>query len=277
MSNKEIRQTAMRRLARNSGDCVSMMIFMFSVIALITLCESTLFLSLRSVGYNWLYSAKELAGGRISTWLFWISKTMVEFSMAAPCFGLVRRLFLDVAMGGSLVETRQYINAHSVKYYSTTFVSELVQMVIKLTVLTPGLLTCYGIHHWAREITLNELTSGALFALTACLSMTAVWGFLVGRFYISMAMTPYIMALNPRSNVFDACDLSVKLMEGKHGRYISFMLHFAMFLPAMLLIYPFFVVYPYFKVSYSLFMYEMLGDKNHDKMPGMIKRWKKYL
>ena len=44
----------------------------------------------------------------------------------------------------------------------------------------------------------------------------------------------------------------------------------------MLLVYPFFLVYPYFKLSYALFMSEMLGDKNKDRMPGMIKRWKKY-
>ena len=85
------------------------------------------------------------------------------------------------------------------------------------------------------------------------------------------------MVLNPRTNIFDACDLSVRLMDGKHVRYITFVASYLKFLPFMLLIYPFFGVYPYFKVSYSLFMYELLGDKNHDKMPGMIKRWKKYM
>ena len=277
MTDKEIRQTAATRLAKNSGDCVSLMVFQFSVIALIVLCESTLYLSLRSVGYNWLYSIKALMNGTFSTWLFWICKTVVEFAMATPCFGLVRRLFLDVAMNGDMVETRQYISAHSVKFYSGSFYAAFIRLFIKLTVLTPGLLTSYGIYHWAKEITLNELTSGGLFALTACLSLTAVWVFLASRFFISMAMAPYIMSLNPRSNIFDACDLSIKMMDGKHGRYLGFLMHFAIFLPVMLLVYPFFLIYPYFKVSYSLFMYELLGDKNHDKMPGMIKRWKKYL
>ncbi|MBE6874903.1 MAG: hypothetical protein E7493_13520 [Ruminococcus albus] len=276
MDYKDIRHTAAKRLALNSGDCVSLMVFQFSLAALLVLCESTLYLSLRSMGHTWLYSRAELLAGRNSTWLFWISKTIVEFALIASCFGLARRLFLDVAIGNRMSETKMYISAHSVSFYSGAFYASLIQLFIKLTVITPGLLTSYGIYYWAREITLNELTSGALFALTACLSMTAVWTFVSVRFFISLALTPYIMALNPRANIFDACDQSVKMMEGRHMRYLSFLFYFVRFVPAMLLVYPFFLVYPYFKVSYALFMSEMLGEKNNDRLPGMIKRWKKY-
>ncbi|WP_295152473.1 hypothetical protein [uncultured Ruminococcus sp.] len=277
MSDHEIRQKAIRRLTRNSGECVSLVVFQFSVVALLVLCESTLYLSLKSVGYNWLYSVRDFFTGRHSTILFWLSKTVIEFAVCAPSFGLARRLFLDIAINGDLIETRQYITAHSVKYYTNLFYSSLVQFFVKLTVMTPGLISMYGVYHWAREITLNHLTSFALLALTGSLSFTAVWAFLSLRYCVSLALTPYIMALNPRSSVFDACDLSIKVMEGKHGRYLSFLLHFLKFLPAMVLVYPFFAIYPYFKVCYALFMYEMLGERNHDKLPGMIKRWKKYL
>ena len=277
MTDAEIRKTAAGRLARNSGDCVSLMVFQFSLISLIMLCEAIMYLSLQGIGYNWLYSAKALMTGRGDTWLFWISKSMVEFSMVSPCFSLVRRLYLDVELGGEMGETRQYISAHSVKYYSRAFYCSFIQLFIKLTALTPGVLFAYGIYHYAREITLNELTSRGLFALTAFLSLTAAWAFLAVHYFISLAITPYIMSLNPRANIFDACDLSVRLMYGNHERYLGFIFHFAKFLPAMLLVYPFFAIYPYFKVSYSLFMHELLGEHNHDKMPGMIKRWKKYL
>lgn len=277
MTDTEIRKTAMSRLANNSGECVSLMVFQFSVIALIVLSETMLYLSLQNVGYDWLYSLDALMSGKGSTWLFWISKTAVEYSLATPCFSLVRRLYVDVAVGSDMIETRQYINAHSIKFYSRAFRASLVQFFIKLTAVFPGLLSAYGVYHFAMQITLHELTSRALFALSACLSITAVWLYLTVHYLISLAMTPYIMSLNPRSNVFDACDLSVRLMDGKHTRYLIFLLHFAKFLPSMLLVYPFFAIYPYFKVSYSLFMYELMGDKNHDKMPGMIKRWKKYL
>lgn len=267
----------MNRLARNTRDCGSLMLFQFSLIALMVLCEYMMYLSLNFIGYDWLYDIHAFRAGRGATWVFWISKTMVEFSMASPCFSLVRRLFLDVAIDSDMSETRRYINAHSVKYYSGAFYASLIQAIIKFTAITPGVIFAHGIYYFAREITINELTSRGLFALTACISLTAAWAFLSAHYFISLSLTPYIISLNPRANIFDACDMSVKLMDGKHGRYLGFMLHFVKFLPAVLLVYPFFAIYPYFKVSYSLFMYELMGNGKKDKLPGMIKRWKKYL
>lgn len=277
MTDAEIRKTAAGRLARNSGDCVSLMVFQFSLITFMMLSETMMYLSLRRIGNNDLYSVKALLGGSGSAWTFWVCKTMMEFSLAAPCFALVRRMYLDVAMGSEMKETRRYISAHSVKYYSGAFYASFMQLVIKLTALTPGIISACGAYYFAQEIRLNELNSRVLFALTGCLGITAIWGLLASHYFISLALTPYIMSLDPRANVLDACDLSVRLMDGKHGRYLGFIVHFLRFLPAVLMVYPFFAVYPYFKVSYSLFMYELIGEKKRDKMAGMIKRWKKYL
>ena len=84
------------------------------------------------------------------------------------------------------------------------------------------------------------------------------------------------MTLNPRTNIFDACDLSVRLMDGQHGRYISFLLSFVMYVPALLLVYPVFIIYPYFRLSYIVFLQDIMGSYWQDKMPSMIKRWRKY-
>lgn len=277
MTNSEIRKTAARRLAQSSGDCVSLMMYQFALVAVLVLSEMLMYLALQSVGYRWLYDLKALMAGRGSTLVFWISKTAVEYTIASPCFSLVRRLYLDVAMGGEMAETKQYMIAHSAKYFSSAFYASFIQMIVKLTAVTPGVLSAIGVYHFARVITLNQLTSRALFALTACISITAVWLFLSVHYLISLAMTPYILSLDPRMNVFDACDRSVRLMNGKHGQYLIFLLHFVRYLPVMLLVYPFFLIYPYFKVSYSLFMWELMGEKGRDKVSGMIKRWKKYL
>lgn len=277
VTDTEIKKLSAQRYADNSGDCVALMIYQYSVITFILLAEYAAYYIFKNVGYDWFYSFKELVHGNSMTWIFWICKSVIELALVSPGNNLIRRLYLDVAMGRDITESRRYITAHSMKYFSKACYCAFVQWFIKITALIPGILAVCGINYWAHEITINELTSGALFCLTACLSISATWAFLAVKYYISLAMTPYIMALNPRTNIFDACDLSVRLMDGKHVRYITFVASYLKFLPFMLLIYPFFGVYPYFKVSYSLFMYELLGDKNHDKMPGMIKRWKKYM
>ena len=106
LSNAEIRHCAARRIAKRSGDSISLMIYQFSIVALVVLCEASLYLLLRSVGYTWLYSIRELLEFRGTTWLFWISKTMFEFTLVSPFFCLVRRLYLDIAMDSDITETR---------------------------------------------------------------------------------------------------------------------------------------------------------------------------
>ena len=149
--------------------------------------------------------------------------------------------------------------------------------MIKFFALIPALVSGYGVYYWGLKNKINELTSLRLFGFMLCLGITLVWVGVWIHYCISLALTPYIMALNPRSDIFDACDLSVKLMEGMHLKYISFLASFVKFLPLIILVYPVFAIYPYFKVCYVTFMEDILGDYRRDKMPGMIKRWKKYL
>ena len=96
------------------------------------------------------------------------------------------------------------------------------------------------------------------------------------RHWLTMEMPTWAHTLNPRTNIFDACDLSVRLMDGQHGRYISFLLSFVMYIPALLLVYPVFIIYPYFRLSYIVFLQDIMGSYWQDKMPSMIKRWRKY-
>ncbi|MBR1862794.1 MAG: hypothetical protein IJ806_01730 [Ruminococcus sp.] len=275
MSDRQIRNTAWRRMALSGGSCVSVMVFLFSIFAFLVLCEGTMYLVLRDNGYKEFYDIEAVfsSGGIMA---FWVFKTLLEFAMLAPVLGLVRRLFIDLARGNSTQDTRQYIAAHAFRYYMKAMYSSLIHNAVKLFAAVPGILAAYGIYHFSYVLRVGELTSRGLFALTVCVSIVGAWVGLLAHYYISLALTPFIMALNPRTNVFDACDLSVKLMDGNHGRYLRFLFHFVRYLPLLLLVYPFFLIYPYFTVSYTLLIDEILGDYRQDKMPGMVRRWRKH-
>lgn len=276
MTDKEIRHIAGRRLAKNSGNCVSLMVFMFSVISFLALCEAIMYLVLRDSSYSYLYETSMMLKKR-SVMVFWLTKTLLEIAIMTPVTLLIRRFFIDISRNTNMTDTRQYITAHSAKYYSKAFYSSFIHNLIKFFAAVPGLISAYGVYYWSDALKTQTVTSPALFFLTLCLSFTGAWIGLTGHYYISLALTPYIMALNPRTNIFDACDLSVKLMDGKHGRYLRFTGKFILLLPLVLLVYPVFVLYPYYKICYTLLIDELLGDFKQDKMPGMIKRWRKYL
>ena len=57
---------------------------------------------------------------------------------------------------------------------------------------------------------------------------------------------------------------------------ILFQLSFLKFLPLLLFIYPFFMVYPYYKISKITYAEAILGDLWQDKLKATIKRWRRY-
>lgn len=275
MTDKELKSLARSRISSNGGDCISLIVCLFANTAFFLMCEAIAFILLKSAGKQWLYNVTLITKNK-TVLFFWLIKSFVELAFLIPQFAVVRRNFIDIARGGNIIDTRSYITAHSLSYYRMAYKSSLIQFFIKLTALVPGIVSIYGVYYWSYECRIDDLTSGGLFCLMLCVGFTVIWTGVTAHYYISLCLTPYIMALNPRTNIFDACDLSVRLMEGKHYRYIKFLAGFIKFIPALFLVYPVFAVYPYFKVCYTLLMDEFLGEYNHDKMPGMIKRWRKY-
>lgn len=150
----------------------------------------------------------------------------------------VRRFFVDIARADSYVGSRQYINSHSYVYYSHTMFSSIIINSLKLFSAVPFAISSYSVYYWGWVCKLSELTSAGLLCFMFSLGLSVVFFGLMVHYWISLALAPYIMTLNPRTNIFDACDLSVRLMDGQHGRYISFLLSFVMYIPALLLVYP---------------------------------------
>ncbi|MBQ8108028.1 MAG: hypothetical protein IJ129_04710 [Ruminococcus sp.] len=275
MTDREIRQKAYRRMADKSVSCVSLMVFVLAVLSFLLLCEMIAYLFMKETDYRYLYDVRKLFSNRQTT-MFWCVKTGVELILVMPISHLMRRQFLDVANGNSPEETRQYITAHASTYYRRAFAATLVHTFIKLSAALPLVCSLYGVYYWSYVTRINELTSRGLFALTVCVGFSAVWAGLLVHYYISLALTSYIISLDPHCNIFEACDLSIKFMEGNHMRYIRFKLFFLLFLPAAVFVYPVFAIFPYYKISCSMFAQELMGESIHDRLPGMVKRWRKY-
>lgn len=275
MTNKEIKQAAKKRLSSNGGDCIALMLYMLAIVAFLAMVEISLLLVFRSVGWDWLFDITMLFENK-KVMIFWLIQLIMIILCISPEFAVIRRLFFDVARGGNFTETRQYISAHSWEFYKLSLRSSFIVNLIKFFAAVPAFISIYGIYYWGWVCKLDELTSAGLLCFMLCVGFTIVWAGVFIHYCMSLALTPYIMALNPKTNIFDACDLSVRLMDGKHYRFTMFLLSFVKFLPALLLVYPFFTIFPYFMICYILLMEDFLGDYRQDKMPAMIKRWRKY-
>ena len=276
MTVKEIHKAAKVTLKSKSGSIISLSFFSSCIFIFLVLCEIISYFALKQLGYEWIYSFQGLKADK-SGLIYWISKIILFTILLLPENAVLRRLFIDLIAGTSVADTRMYISAHSGTFYIQALYYSFIPKFMKFFALVPAMISSYGIYYWGLNSRLSELTSSGLFGFMMCLGFTLVWLGVWIHYCISLALTPYIMALNPRSNIFDACDLSVRLMEGQHIKYLSFLFSFVKFIPLLLLVYPIYGIHPYYKVCYILFMEDIMGDYHRDKMPGMIKRWKKYL
>lgn len=275
MTNKEIKQLARKNIGQNMGNCISLTAFLFAVFVFLVLCEIALYLLFERIGWDYYFSYEGLKK-HTSVKIFWFLCLIVVIPFAAFEMWTIRRFFVDIARADSYVGSRQYINSHSYTYYAKMIFCSLIINSLKIFSAVPFAISAYSVYYWGWVCKLSELTSAGLLCFMFSLGLSVVTCGLMLHYWISLALAPYIMTLNPRTNIFDACDLSVRLMDGQHGRYISFLLSFVMYLPALLLVYPIFVIYPYFRLSYIVFLQDIMGSYWQDKMPSMIKRWRKY-
>ena len=275
MTIKEIKRRAKLVIARDAINCTTLVIFAFAMIVLFVLCEMLIFLGLHSMKLDKYYDLRLFLTDRDVN-LFWVIKSLIEFTAMVPMVHMIRRLMVDMALERDINETKGYIGAHFWGYFKRCLRASVVLLGLKVFTAVPGVIGIYGVYHWTYIIRIDELTSLGLFCLTASLSLTCTWAILWVHYLLSLSLTPLIMTLNPRSSIFDACDLSVKLMSGRRGQYIRFLLAYLKYLPGVVLIYPCLLVVPYFYVSRIMFQMELLGDRGKDKLPGMVKRWRKY-
>lgn len=275
MNINDIKRKAAERLAATAGSCVTVSAFLYSVISFFILCESIIYLGLRGNGYGYFYSPARVIHSRPAM-IFWAAHLALDMILISMVPFILKRVMLDIATNKSVEDSRRYISAHAWALYKKSFLVNLELCFLKGFTAVPGIIGIYGINHWSRILLVDELTSVGLFCLTGSISLTCVWAILWSHYLLSLSLTPLIMTLNPRSNIFDACDLSVKIMDGRRGQYLRFLGAFLKYLPLAAMIYPLLLLYPYFYLSRLLFQLELLGPRGVDKMPGMIRRWKKY-
>ena len=245
---REIKQSARTELNKQIGGSLTATLHMVTNVCMILLVEFGLYLLLNKFGLGYYYNIRNVFKMPWVT-LMWGLQIAVIVCFLTYQRHVNRRLFLDISMGRDYILTRQYIFAHTNEF-------------IRLSLRT--------------SLVLTFLTSWGLFVFMFFIGFTIIWLAVYIKYCASLALAPYIMSLNPRTNIFDACDLSAKLMDGHYGDYFSLIRSFAIYLPLVVLVYPFFLLYPFWAASYNIMIKEIMGSYWQDKMPSMIRRWQKY-
>lgn len=192
-----------------------------------------------------------------------------------PALYMLRRYYIGIIYGREMSTTRQYFGAYIRQTKKVAVSCASVRLMLKFFTLVPAMLSSYIVYRCAFVSRLENLNTAILIVFMLSLGFTLVWiGFWI-KYCISLCLAPYIMTLSPKMDPFDACDLSCRLMDGKHTVYISFWFYNLRYILPCALVFPAFICVPRVQISYTVFVRELLGMYWQDKYPLMIERWKR--
>ena len=192
-----------------------------------------------------------------------------------PTMYMLRRYYIGMTSNYKISITRQFFGANLSSTNKVSIKCAITMGFLKLCTALPAILSSFIVYRCAFVARLENLSKLILLIFMLALGFTIIWtGFWI-KYCISLCLTRYIITLSPKMNIFDACDLSCRLMDSKHMRYISFWVYNLRYLLTCLLVFPITLAVPFLKISYTLFVRELLGDYWQDKYPLMIERWRR--
>ncbi|MCD8096184.1 MAG: hypothetical protein LUE12_08680 [Ruminococcus sp.] len=271
MTNKQLKQKALEILTKSPETPIVAMLYMITFMALIVIIESLIYIVLTMLGFEYHVFVSSFYEANYAK-LFLVFRLTLYYASFSTLSNLNRRTFINVTDSS---ETGRFITKHKRKVIFPIVKKSFALLGLKLLVLLPISVGIYGVVYFAQLSLRGEITLFGMVLFMLSLGFSIVWLGECVHYYMSLSLVKYIIVLNPRVNFFDACDLSVKLMENQHLRLMSF--YFSL-LPIFLLLifaYPLLLIYPYFSECKVLLAKELMGNHWQDKLPAMSRRWEK--
>ena len=273
MTDRELRRSAAKMLTKNTDVVTLAIIYFFSTAVGIFLIETFISVVMRMFNDPEYSFFKQFKGQLGKTDIFLIcARLLVYFIVFSLIQNVLLRYFINMTDGG---DSDRFISMHWSRLLSPCLRGSLELLLYKLMVASPLAIWIWGIHHFREKGVSEQLSMLDLVCFMLCIGFTIVWFGELVHYFISLSLVKYIFAINPRANFFDACDLSVKLMDGKHSRVISFWLHMVPYIVPGVLVYPLVVIYPFVTEANLLFCRSIMGDYWQDKIPAMARRWER--
>lgn len=279
MSGREIRKLALRKIIDGSDMAIISTLYFFTAILFVTLTEMLIYILLKMTGFDdyhpldpHYYMESKLA------LVMLILRYFLYLSMFSALMFLVCRSYITFTADNpehSSGGVNKFLSGHIRRLLVPSLRSNACLMLIKVLVALPLTVSIYGIVHYFQLGARGGVGIFGLFCFMISIGFTLVWTGMILRYYLSLFLVPYIIDLNPRANLFDACDLSIRLMEGNHMRTVGFMISLLPVLLPCLLVYPSVIIYPYLTECRLLLAKDIMGDYWQDKIPAMARRWEK--
>ena len=278
LTNKQIRHNAFQNIEGFSDTAAESTVCFFTTVVFITLIELGIVVFARMAGYHdyMPFSVNFYKAHRLALTLA-VMRLAVYGLLLSTLSYFVCRNFMSFTFLDKNVRTNKFLYGHIRRLIIPCLRNSVSLFFLKVLTASPAAVSGYLMVKTYRTGVREELAMWELFCFMLATGFTIVWISVTIHYHMSLCLVPYISRLNPRASFFAACDLSVKLMEGRHMRVFSFMLSIVPALLSGVLFYPLLIVYPFVTECRILLAREIMGAYWQDKIPAMVRRWEKQL
>lgn len=262
MNNTQIKRLARIRLAGNWGNCIALSMMLLSFVTMITIGEIIIYkiTSMTSQSYEnyWDYlsapNAMILLAFRVAAY----------YLLFVPELGNMRSIYINLSQGKSFIGTRWEVRHTSLRYYIKIILMQTLSLIYQLLLLTPLTVSVMGLLYYI-DLCRQRITTSSLMMFMLCLVIAIIMLCLYIYFKIKLRLLPYIMVIRTDIGIIDAFILSMRLMKKNVIRYVFFQLSFLHYFILCLLVFPIFVVIPYYYMSVTVLCSSLVSNEAIEK------------
>lgn len=251
---------AVSKLKGNWGNAIILCMLFISMHLLTFLCHISNHVTYKVLGFDKFTVGKHSL--TFYTHLFlWILHFASGIVYIMAYYTLTRQ-YIDISRGRYFNHTRNAIMVNKKHFFKVSVLPSFLKILIILCCVIPGI---FGIDS-VRRLSLLSMESRTLSVLTLLFFMMSVLMIIVSFFLTFNSilclhlLRPLIM-LNPMMPVKDAIAMCFRKANGNRLRIVWFYLGFARFLPLVILIYPIFLLLPYYTMSNLVLCEDILGKE----------------
>lgn len=276
LTYSDIRKLAKQCLTKSADLAAVCAVYILTWAGFVFLCEMLIYRIARFMnirGYTPLKLGFYLSSKAAAALL--IARIVLYHILFVMLSYIIRRHYINITEDS--FNTEKFMSKHRQRLFVPSIKCGLCLSMFKGMVSLPLIPGIYGIVHFYHIGSVGDIDTLGLVYFMLSIGFTFVWSCLLIHYFMSLSLVKYIIELNPRADFFEACDLSIKLMEGWHTRVLLFDLTLLPYALSCVFLYPLFLAVPFITECRLLFAKQIMGEHWQDKIPAMAKRWEKQM
>lgn len=258
MTNKQIKTLARIKLRGNWGNSIALVFCIFAV-ALLIIIGGYFVLSMYAYLIDEEFSVSSYLHDPVNLGIS-VTAILLLTAVLSMIYFVIVRQFIDISKGADFSEKRNSVYKRPLLLMKITLIPQFAKLVIIILASIPGIFAVDFANNLTARAKQSSITFILLLLFMVSLLVVILSAILVLACILSLHLLPVIIMLHPAMPLGKAIKICFKATDSNRIRMLLFYLSFIKFLPLLLLVYPGFIIIPYFAMSDIVLISSILDE-----------------